>query len=66
MMNYYTEIYMNWKELLLDETLTYNTWQLTEIAASQLDKQPESPILKGELILIHIYLHLTGDNYIYP
>ena len=66
MINYCTKIYMEWKELLLDETLIYNIWQLTDIAVSQLDTQPESPILKGELISIHSYLLLSGDNYIYP
>ena len=44
LMNYYTEIYMNWKDLPLIETLNYNIyiyiWQLTEIAVSQLDAQP--------------------------
>ena len=66
MMNYFTETYMKWKESLLEETLNHNIRQRTEIAVSQLDKQPESPILKGELILIHVYSLLTGDNYMYP
>ena len=65
-MNYFTEIYIyKRKELLLDETMN-NIWQPTEIAVSQLDKQPESPIVKGELISIDVYLLLTGDNCIIP
>ena len=49
LMNFYTEISMKWKELLFNETPSYNIRQLTEIAVSQINTQPESPILEGEL-----------------